>query len=177
MSIQSMDRVVLIGSGGSGKSTLARQMGKELNLKVWHLDQLFWNPGWVATEKEQQRATQRELVAGEKWIIDGNYNATMDIRLREADTIIFLDLSRFVCLFRVLKRRWQYPKKTRPDMGEGCEERIDFAFIRWVWSYPDKHRPTILERLSTYSDEKNIIILRSTKEVKRFLASVEQKTY
>jgi adenylate kinase family enzyme len=125
-----MKKVILIGSGGSGKSTLARKIGEILSIEVYHLDAIFWKPGWIGTPKEEQKAVQEELTSRKSWIIDGNYGSTMDIRLQAADTIIFFDLSKWVCLYRVLKRRFQYRNKKREDMGEGCEERIDFRFLK-----------------------------------------------
>lgn len=112
-----MKKVVLIGPGGSGKSTLARQLGNKLTLNVYHLDALFWKPNWVGVPKDEQRKTQKDLVQKEEWIIDGNYGSTMDIRFNAADTIIFLDIHRIICVYRAFKRMIQYRNKTRPDMG------------------------------------------------------------
>ena len=94
------EKVILIGSGGSGKSTLARQLGNKLNIKVHHLDALFWKPNWEGVPKEEQRTVQNELVKEDEWIIDGNYGGTMDIRMNAADTIIFLDIHRTICAYR-----------------------------------------------------------------------------
>ncbi|MFB5677742.1 DNA topology modulation protein [Paenibacillus terreus] len=168
-----MKKIILIGSGGSGKSTLAQKLGEILFIEVYHLDAIFWKPGWIATPKEEQKAVQKELTSRKSWIIDGNYGSTMDIRLQAADTIIFLDLSKWVCLYRVLKRRFQYRNKKREDMGEGCEERIDFRFLRWVWEYPEKHKPQILEKLNRLSKEKEIIILKSRNDVQELLERVK----
>ncbi|WP_213525866.1 DNA topology modulation protein [Paenibacillus sp. J31TS4] len=168
-----MKKIILIGSGGSGKSTLARQLGEKLKLEVYHLDALFWKPNWVGVPKEEQTTVQNELVKKERWIIDGNYGGTMGIRLQAADTILFLDLPRTVCVYRAVKRIVQYRKKTRPDMGEGCPERVSLAFLKWIWKYPDTNRPGILKKLEELSTEKQVIILRSPKEVRRFLESIE----
>ncbi|MEW9676322.1 DNA topology modulation protein [Lentibacillus sp. L22] len=164
-----MNKIILIGSGGSGKSTLARQLGAKLNLKVYHLDALFWKPNWVGVPRNEQRGIQNELVKNEKWIIDGNYGGTMDIRLNAADTIIFLDVHRTICVYRAFKRMLQYRNKTRPDMGEGCEERFDFGFLKWIWNYPKAKRPEVLKKLEQFSTEKQIIILRSPKQIQKFL--------
>src|SRR5699024_2571383 len=167
-----MKKIILIGSGGSGKSTLARQLGAKLKLKVYHLDALFWKPNWVGVPKNKQRKIQNELVKNETWIIDGNYGGTMDIRLNAADTIIFLDVHRTICVYRVFKRMLQYRNKTRPDMGEGCEERLDFGFLKWVWNYPKTKRPNILKKLEQLSTEKQIIILKSPKQIQKFIEKV-----
>jgi adenylate kinase family enzyme len=170
-----MKKVVLIGSGGSGKSTVARRLGKKLNINVYHLDVLFWKPNWVGVPKEEQRTVQSDLVKGEEWIIDGNYGGTMEIRLNAADTIIFLDIHRAICIYRALKRMIQYRNKTRPDMGEGCEERFDFQFFKWIWEYPKTKRPEILKKLEQLSNDKQVIILKSPKEVHQFLKKVQFK--
>ena len=70
--------------------------------------------------------------------MDGNFGGTREMRMQAADTIIFLDLPRRVCLYRILKRTLKYYGKSRPDMTEGCNERLDLEFIGWVWNY--KHR-------------------------------------
>lgn len=168
-----MKKIVLVGSGGSGKSTLARQLGDKLKLDVYHLDALFWKPNWVGVPREEQKKVQHELVKQEEWIIDGNYGNTMDIRLDAADTIIFLDIHRTICVYRVFKRMMKYRNRTRPDMGEGCEERLDLNFLKWVWDYPKEKRPEILKKLDELSNDKQVIILRSPKEVQRFLANVK----
>ena len=164
-----MRKIALIGSGGSGKSTLARKLGKKLKIKVFHLDVLFWKPNWVATPKEEQRKIENELVKKEEWIFDGNHGGTMDIRLKAADTIIFLDISKVICVFRVIKRMIRYRNKTRPDMGAGCTERFDINFLKWIWNYPKTNRPEVLRKLEQLSKEKEVIILKSPGEVQLFL--------
>ncbi|MFC7686071.1 DNA topology modulation protein [Ureibacillus sp. GCM10028918] len=168
-----MKKIAIIGSGGSGKSTLARELGKILKIEVYHLDALFWKPGWVGTSREEQKMVQSDLVENESWIFDGNYGGTMDIRLNKADTIIFLDIPRTICAYRVFKRRIQYRKKTRPDMGEGCEERLDLEFLKWVWKYPRTKKPAIVKKLELLPREKEIITLTSLKEVDHFLNKIK----
>ncbi|MBM7661810.1 adenylate kinase family enzyme [Bacillus mesophilus] len=167
-----MKKVVLIGSGGSGKSTLARQLGEKLKINVYHLDSLFWKPNWVGVLKDEQKKVQNDLVNKEEWIIDGNYGGTMDIRLNAADTIIFLDIHRTICVYRAFKRMMQYRNKTRPDMGEGCEERIDLNFLKWIWNYPKSKRPDIIKKLEQLLEDKKVIILKSPNEVQRFLDKI-----
>nr|WP_249310318.1 DNA topology modulation protein [Bacillus sp. FJAT-49736] len=164
---------MIIGSGGAGKSTLARQLGEKINIDVFHLDKLFWKPNWTGVPKEEQKKIQKELVKKEEWIMDGNYSGTMDIRLNEADTIVFLDIHRTTCIFRAFKRIVKYRKKTRPDMGEGCPERFDWQFFKWIWEYPENKRPQILKRLHLLSGYKEIIILKSRKEIEQFLSQTK----
>ncbi|EOP69337.1 MULTISPECIES: DNA topology modulation protein [Bacillus cereus group] len=168
-----MKKIILIGSGGSGKSTLARQLGNKLKIQVYHLDALFWKPNWVGVPREEQRTVQNDLIKEEKWIIDGNYGGTMDIRINVADTIIFLDIHRTICVYRAFKRIVQYRNKTRPDMGAGCEERFDLQFFKWIWEYPKTKRPAILKRLDQLNKDKRVIILKTPNEVQRFLKEVQ----
>ena len=167
-----MRRIAVIGSGGSGKSTLARQIGARLGLEVIHLDALFWRPGWVETPREEWMVLQGELVRRDAWVMDGNYGGTQEIRLAAADTIIFLDLPRRVCLWRVLTRRLRYRSRSRPDMGPGCEERLSWEFLRWVWEYPSSRRPGVLRKLEEYAPGRRIVRLRSRREVRAFVASL-----
>lgn len=164
-----MKKIVIIGSGGSGKSTLAKQLGEKLKLKVYHLDALFWKANWVGVSKNDQIKIQNDLVKEESWIIDGNYGGTMDLRLKAADTIIFLDINRWICMFRIFKRLLKYRNKTRPDMGEGCEERFSLEFLEWIWKYPHDKRPGILNSLADLSVDKKVIILSTPNQVKSFM--------
>jgi adenylate kinase family enzyme len=117
-------------------------------IPVIHLDRLYWRAGWVPTPRETWLERQREVLAQEGWIIDGNYGSTMELRPVAADTVIFLDTPRLRCLWRVLKRVASYRSGTRPDMAEGCHERFDLEFLRWVWRHPVEQRPKILELLA-----------------------------
>jgi adenylate kinase family enzyme len=167
-----MRRVLVIGAGGAGKSTFARRLAERAGLPLIHLDRHFWRPGWVETPKDEWRRKVEELCAGESWVIDGNYSGTLEVRLAACDTIIFLDLPRAVCVWRVLKRVLSYREGSRPDMAEGCHERLDLQFLVWVWTYPKRRRARILARLDDVAGEKQVIRLRSNDEVERFLAGV-----
>ena len=167
-----MKKIILIGSGGAGKSTLAKRLGEILNISVYHLDQYFWKPGWVPTPNDEWDKFLEELVRKEQWIIDGNFGRTLDIRLKEADTVIFLDMPRYITIYRIIKRRIMYHRKTRPDMNEGCNEKLDLEFIQWVWNFNRDKRADILKKIKIFSsNNKEIIILKRPAEVKKFLKS------
>lgn len=166
-----MKRIMIIGSGGAGKSTLARQLGEALQLPVHHLDAYYWKPGWTPTPNEEWDLFQENLVQEERWIIDGNYGRTLDIRMKRADVIILLDFSRWITVYRVIKRRIMYHGKTRPDLNEECPESLDFEFIKWVWNFRKTRIPGIIGKLRKYSDKK-IIVLKSPKEVRFLLDQV-----
>ena len=167
-----MRKVLVIGSGGAGKTTFARRLGELRNIEVLHLDSLYWNPGWVETPKPEWLKTVEELVARDAWIMDGNYSGTLDLRLRACDTVIFLDLGRAICLWRVLKRWMRYRNRRRPDMAAGCHERFNLEFILWVWNYRRRTRPKVIEMLRENSGSKKVVWLRSPADVERYLAEV-----
>jgi adenylate kinase family enzyme len=164
-----MKKISIIGSGGAGKSTLAKNLEAILGIKAYHLDALYWQPGWVEPEPAKWRAMQESLCAGSEWILDGNYGGTLDIRLKHSDTLIFLDINKYRCLLRVLWRSLKTYGKTRPDMAQGCKEQFDLHFAKWILDYPNSRKPKILEQLNTLSSEKKVIILSSPKQVRHFL--------
>jgi adenylate kinase family enzyme len=164
-----MKKVLIIGSGGSGKSTLARQLGELLEIEVKHLDKLFWQPGWTEPSKDEWLNKVKEISTEDAWVMDGNFGGTLEVRMQRCDTIVFLDLPRAVCLWRILKRRLLYHKRSRPDMAEGCNEKLDPEFVRWVWSYPRQSRPKVVKLLREHAENKKIIWLTSRADVRRFL--------
>ena len=168
-----MRKVLVIGSGGAGKSTFARRLGARLGLEVIHLDTAYWRPGWVATPKDEWRQKVDELCRRESWVMDGNFSATLEPRLAACDTVVFLDLPRAVCLWRVLKRAVMYRNAPRPDMAEGCREKFDLEFLLWVWNYPARSRPKVLALLEKHAEGRKIVRLRSSAEAERFLNQSE----
>ena len=168
-----MERIIIIGCGGAGKSTLARTLGEMLDLPVVHLDKLFWKPGWVEMEREEFDALLQVELQKEKWIMDGNFNRTMPERMKRCDTIIYLDFSRFACLMGVLKRVITTYGKVRPDMGEGCPERIDLEFLKWVWNF-NKNKRESYYKLLNEAENVETIVLKNRRAVKLFLKSLKQ---
>ena len=167
-----MERILIIGCGGAGKSTLAWQLGEKTGLPVVHLDQLFWHPGWVESTKDEIDAKIMEELGKPQWIMDGNYNRTLPMRLRKCDTVIYLDFSRFACLFGVMKRVLTTYGTVRPDMAEGCPERFDLDFIKWVWNF-NKTKRERYYRLLNEAEGIEKIVLKNRRMVKRFLRSLD----
>jgi len=168
-----MKRVLVIGAGGAGKSTFANQLGKLLNIEVKHLDRFYWKAGWQEPAKDEWVKTVTELARADSWIMDGNYSGTLSLRIQYCDTIVFLDLPRLLCLRRIAKRRILNRNRSRPDMAEGCNEKLDWEFVRWVWSYSRRSRPKVVKLLREHSETKQIVWLRSRAEVETFLARLK----
>ena len=167
-----MRKVLVIGSGGAGKSTFAARLGERTGLPVLHLDTLYWRAGWREPPREEWDARVEELLRGDAWIMDGNYGRTLERRLAACDTVILLDLPRTLCLWRVIKRRLRFRGRARPDMNEGCRERLTWEFVRWVWTYRRERRPGVLEKLSRLDGGQRVFRLRSRREVEGFLEGV-----
>ncbi len=162
----------MIGPGGSGKSTFAQRLGQLLHIEVKHLDKFYWRAGWTKPSEEEWLNTVNELISGDSWILDGNFGGTMAKRVERCDTIIFLDMPRLLCLWRVTKRRLLYRQRSRPDMAEGCNEKLDREFISWVWNYSHRSRPRVIKLLNENSESKKVVWLRSKADVERFLQRV-----
>ena len=169
-----MERIIIIGCGGAGKSTLARKLGEKTGLPVIHLDQIFWAPGnWKHVERAEFDACLAKAMEAERWIMDGNYDRTLETRLAKADTVIYLDFSRFTCLRGWIKRVITHWGTARPDMAPGCNEWFDPEFLRWLWVYNKKNRKRNYELIAKYPNAKPVI-LKNRREVKRFLAEIER---
>lgn len=166
-----MCRIMIFGFSGSGKSTLAKILGEKFGIKPVHLDSIHWLPGWKEMPKDEMRNKVGEIIKKDKWIIEGNYFYSCgEERMKRADMVIFLDFNRFLCLYRVIKRYFTYKGKTRPDMGKGCDEKIDFEFIKWVLIDGRKNRAKYYKLLGDINiAEKRVYVIKSPGEMKKFL--------
>jgi len=169
-----MNRVLVIGSAGSGKSTLSQKLSELLQLPIVHLDKYYWKPNWVPTPNEEWDQFILEVTNQEQWIMDGNYSRTLDIRMERADTIIFLDMPRLLCIYRIIKRRIRYHGKTRPDLNDECPEKLDWAFFKWVWNYKRRSRTKVMERLESVQAQKEIIIVRTRKQTNELMKQIKE---
>lgn len=168
-----MKRILVIGSSGAGKSTLAKRLHGVTGLKLIHLDRYYHKPNWGKPTEEEWLQTVTELITEDEWIIDGNFGGTMETRMTRCDTVIWLDLPRSLCTWRILKRTVTYWKKNRPDMAEGCNERFDWEFIKYVWNFPRDTKPRILARLEEYKNF-DVYHLKSNDEIEGFFCELQQ---
>jgi adenylate kinase family enzyme len=156
-----MKRVVILGRGASGKSTLAVRLGELTGLPVVELDKVFWQPGLVATSRDAWNAAQEALVAGDAWIIEGDLGPydVVDVRLRAADTIVFLDFSFARCAWRAIRR---------------SRERMDF----WLWliTYRRRSRPVLMMAIARHAPTAVLHVFRNPRAIQRFLARAERTT-
>ena len=167
-----MERVMIIGCGGAGKSTLARQLGEKTGLPVVHLDQIWWAPGnWKHMEREEFDARLLEEMEKPQWILDGNFNRTIEMRLKKCDTVIYLDFNRVACLLSWLKRVVSNWGHARIDMAPGCQEWFDPEMAGWIWNFNKKNRENYY-RLLNEAEGVETIVLKNRRMVRRFLNSL-----
>ena len=167
-------RVVVTGMAGAGKSTFSRALSAKTGLPVVVLDLHFWLPGWTEPTEVGWREKQRRLLAGEEWITDGNYHATLDLRLERADTVVFLDMPWWTCARRALVRG----VRTRPagfELPEGCGEsrlrrlRDEWSLAWRIWQVRRSERETELKILSQHGKHAAMYVLQSKRAVREFL--------
>jgi adenylate kinase family enzyme len=156
-----MKRVIILGRGASGKSTLARLLGEITQLPVIELDKVFWRPGLAATSREQWEAVQEKLVQEDEWIMDGDLGSydAVEVRLRAADTIIFLDFSLVRCVWRAVRR---------------SRERADFW--RWLVAYRCQSRPILMQAIAKYAPAANLCVLCDPKAIRLFVAKAARSS-
>jgi len=163
-------KVAVIGYSGAGKSTLARALGERYGVPVLHMDWVYWVPDWQVRDREEAHRIVHEFMEQPQWVIDGNYTKfEYERRMAEADRIIFLNFSRLACFFRAWKRFFQFRGATRADMGEGCTEKMDLEFMKWIlWKgRTQREKKGYRFTLSEYPEK--VDILRSQREINRYL--------
>ena len=163
-----MERILIIGLQGSGKSTFANKLGQGLNREVIHLDKIYYESGWKHTQtKEEWKQTIRDIVSGQKWIMDGQYNSTLDIRIPVADTIVFFNFNKFICFFRIFKRIFT---RAQPfDKAEGNFNKISWDLIKKIIYFP---RQQTLVKLLPFKNSKKIFIVKNSKEAEELLSQL-----
>lgn len=166
-----MERILIIGCSGSGKSTLSRALKEKLGIPVVHLDQLWWKEGWKNVTQEEFDSRLSMALNMDQWIIDGNYSRTMEVRLQQCDTIIYLDFDRWECLLGMFQRVFGHYGKVRPDMAKGCPERFDWDCVKWIWNYNKNNRVQNYTWIGK-TKQAEAIVLKNRREVKQFLEAL-----
>ena len=163
-----MKKIIVIGCPGSGKSTFSKSLHKITGIPLFHLDMMFWNADKTTVEKSVFLERLSEAIQGSEWIIDGNYGSTMELRLQECDTVVFLDYPLDVCLEGIKERRG----KKRSDMPWIETDEADTEFVEYIKNYNSQSRPQVMELLDRYS-YKNIYVFVNRTEANEFLSQLQ----
>ena len=160
-----MKKIIVIGCPGSGKSTFSKKLNKITGIPLYHLDMIYWNEDRTKVPRHVFIKEMDSIIDKDSWIIDGNYESTMEKRMVACDTVIFLDYPTNVCISGIMERRG----KTRSDMPwiEKSDE-VDEEFLTWVNDYNIESRPLVMELLKKYND-KEIIIFTSRDDTNEYL--------
>ena len=164
------NKIMVIGCPGGGKSTFARALGEIIKLPVYHLDMLNWNADKTTVDRETFLLRLGSVLEKDRWIIDGNYSFSMEMRLKECDAVFFLDYPAKVCLDGVRTRMG----KPRPDMP-WIEQEYDEEFIQFIKSFKTERCPQIYALLEKYSDKPKVVF-KTRAEAEEFLEAVRDKT-
>ena len=164
-----MKKIIVIGCPGSGKSVFSRELSIRTGLPVTHLDNLYWNADRSIVPKEEFVSRLNDVMSKDRWIIDGNYASTMEMRMDACDTVFFFDLPTEVCLEGIIQRLG----RPRPDIPWIEDEgEIDAEFLSFVERYNIDTRPGVLKLLSNHRD-KNVIIFTSRADCENYLDKIK----
>lgn len=162
-------RALILGPNGSGKSYWAVKLAAKTKLPLYPMDKLFWKAGWVEPKRPQFIKKLEKVAAKPKWIIEGNYSYCLDQRLRRADTVVLLDLPRWLTHFQTLWRIVTNLGRVRPDMAPGCPERIDLGFLKWAWTHYEPHTQGMKAKLASLPKTKQVLIFKSRRAVGQWI--------
>ncbi|MCM2397682.1 AAA family ATPase [Rhizobium sp. S95] len=166
-------RLLVLGCSGSGKSTLSRKLGERLDLPHISMDrEVFWLPGWQQRPRDEMLERITEIVARPRWIMDGTNPRTLPVRLPRTDLVIWMRPPRLVSLYGVLSRGIRYRGRSRPEMADGCPERVTLEFLRYVWNFEQHSAPQVDAQLAAFSWEIPVLTLRSHADAARLLAGL-----
>ena len=165
-----MERILVLGPCGAGKSTLAAEIARRTGLPLVHLDRHYWRAGWTEPGKAEWKAEVESLIARPRWVMDGNYGGTLELRLSRADMVVDLEFPAWLCTARIILRALRHRGRVRPDMADGCPEQITGEFILYTATFPWRSRRRIQAKLAGFGG--TVRCLRSQAEVDAFLASL-----
>lgn len=157
-------KIIVIGSPGAGKSTFSRKLRDLTGLPLYYLDMLWHKADKTNIAREEFDRKLNDIIVREKWIIDGNYQRTLEMRLKSCDTVFLLDFPLEVCIEGVKSRIG----KKREDMP-WVEDEFDEEFKQWIIDFHKNQLPVIYELLKKYQSGKEIIVFKSRHEADDYL--------
>ncbi|MFM1571866.1 adenylate kinase [Helcococcus ovis] len=163
-----MKKVIVIGCSGSGKSTFSRKLHEITQIPLYHLDMMYWNADKTTVDGNTLIERQNEVIKRDEWIIDGNYDSTMELRMNACDTVIFLDYPLELCLSGVEARRGK-PRQDMPWIED--ETNVDEEFIQFIKNYNQISKPNVINLLEKYKN-KEIVIFTDRTQAEEYLSEM-----
>lgn len=168
--IATAQRVMVVGCSGGGKSTLSQKLVRTFGLRYISMDrEVFWLPGWQARPREEQRERIATIISEERWLMDGSNASSFDLRLPRSDIVLWVRMPRWRCLWGAISRAVKGYGKVRPEMAEGCPERLDLDFLRYIWNFEQRHAPIFERNFALYGPDVPVFQLKSRKQFRRLL--------
>lgn len=164
--LKNMNRIAIIGGPGTGKSTLAKNIGKELNLPIYHIDGIHHLKNWEKRDTEERDKMILEKVNESKWVIDGTYKSTLEIRVQKSDIVIFLNYSTIARLKGIFLRYFKTKGKERPEIP-GCKEKMSLEFIKFTINWNKTKGSTIKEVLDRNKNKK-VLMFKNRKQLNKW---------
>lgn len=162
-----MNKIIVLGPSGAGKSVFSRKLNKITNIPVFHLDNIWWKSDKSHIEREEFNNKLASILSKDKWIIDGDYSRTYEIRFQNADTVFFLDYPLDVCLTGAEERIG----KKREDLP-WVEEEFDKEFQEWIINWFKNVRPIVYSMIDKYKNNKNIYIFKSRNDADNYISNL-----
>ncbi|WP_252229816.1 MULTISPECIES: DNA topology modulation protein [unclassified Clostridium] len=165
-------KIAIIGYSGSGKSTLAKMLSEKYNCPILYLDTINFEAEWKERDREKGKVMVEKFMKNDSWVIDGNYTEFyQERRLEEADKIIFMNFPRRVCLKQAYKRYLNSKNQVRESMAEGCMEKFDLEFVKWILidGRTKKYKMGYQNICNKYKDK--MVVCKNRKDVENELKS------
>ena len=166
MKISEARKISIIGGPGTGKSTLADNLGRELNIPVYHIDGINYLENWQQRDKEERDGIIREIIKKEKWITDGTYRTTLEERVKSSDIVIFLDYSNLARLKGTMTRYIKNNGKEKKEIP-GCKEQMNLTFFRFVINWK-KTKGYMINDVLNRNSNKKIIIFKNRRNLNKW---------
>jgi adenylate kinase family enzyme len=165
------EKIVIIGNAGGGKSTLAKAISSYKKIPLYRLDKLQWNPGWVPTPEKKFDRLHDTILLKPEWIIDGFASwRSIEKRFASATTIIFVDLPLWIHLWWATKRQFFCLFRPRPDFIKDCPMiPMTGKLYKMILTINKEYRPKLLELTEKYKEKKEILHIRTTKQLNALL--------
>jgi adenylate kinase family enzyme len=168
--IAGAQRILVVGCSGGGKSTLSQKLAGNFGLRYISMDrEIFWLPGWQARARHEQRQRIAAIITEERWLMDGSNPSSFDMRLPRSHIVLWVRMPRWLCLWGAVSRAIKGYGKARLEMAEGCPERIDIDFLRYIWNFERRHAPIFEQNFALYGPDVPVFQLKSRKQFRRLL--------
>ncbi|PDT39913.1 MULTISPECIES: AAA family ATPase [Sinorhizobium] len=161
-------RILVIGCSGGGKTTLARWLSTRFDLPFISMDrEFFWLPGWNSRPRAEQRAMIAAKVDQPRWIMDGTNPSSFDLRMPRTEVVLWVRMPRLLCLWGAVRRWLKWRGQARPEMADGCPERLSLEFVRYIWTFEGKFAPMVEAGLREHAVP--VLQIRSRAQMRQLL--------